>query len=177
MRHVRTAAKQHAWLVDCYRTRVDDDCGLRAREPPHGLGAAGSTAASIGVDFLQFCKLAVARGVVPPRAWDWHAFLLEGAAGMLPRAFSPEKSRPELRYGAIAGAPGELRRVVSVVYEEGNVCDQLRRVVRDSCWSEGCSEEGASLHMVTFDRNPAIFADVGGHQLWRTFLKRLEASL
>ena len=46
----------YAYLVDAYRTRVDDDRAQPATA--HGLGAIGYTPISVLADFLIFCKLA-----------------------------------------------------------------------------------------------------------------------
>ena len=82
-----------AWLVDVYRTRVDDDCaalrglsigearraaeleqaraaedkaaGLRRRRAVHGLGDPRASRLSVLSDFLVFCKLVAARRMVP----------------------------------------------------------------------------------------------------------------
>ena len=40
-------------------------------------------------------------------------------------------------------------------------------------WGVGEDEEGRPVHMLTFDRNPLIFADVGGHRLWKLLLDKL----
>ncbi|PNG99355.1 hypothetical protein TSOC_014870, partial [Tetrabaena socialis] len=57
-------AQAAEWFVDCYRMRVDDDyawggCNL------HGLYDMENGRDAIAPDFLVFCKLAVAHGVVP----------------------------------------------------------------------------------------------------------------
>jgi hypothetical protein len=85
-------SEQHEWLVDCYRIRVDDTM-------VYGGGCVGLYAEAekgrVLVDFLVFCKLALARGVVPP-AWDWPAFL-HVAADLISFAF--EKADAKEKWG------------------------------------------------------------------------------
>lgn len=137
------AALRHGWLIDVYRTRVDDDCreAIRAAAQGdhggsatrHGLGAARPSRLSVLSDFLHFCKLAVARGVVPAHrtdaedpdanggagggGWDW-ADTLGTAGGMLDKGFHPEKCGAEVRYGPRAAGTA-MRRLGSMMYDVG----------------------------------------------------------
>lgn len=99
------------------------------------------------------------------------------AGKALLKLFSPEKSRPQLRYGPEAGDALAFRRVTALVYGEapaGQVsAAQLRADVKGSCWEEKKDDDGNPAHMVTFDRNPAVFADVGGREVWKMLLKQL----
>ena len=50
----------------------------------------------------------------------------------------------------------------------------MRKEVEESCCSDGGPAEGGGRQeMLTFDRNPALFADVGGPHLWRELSVRL----
>lgn len=183
------AALRHAWLVDCYRTRVDDDCA--PGRTPHGLGALACSAASVLLDFLIFCRLAVSRGIIPANpgnavttsaTWNWEAFLAE-AARMLAKAFNPEKCHPEYRYGEEMGRGEPMRAIASLVYDPAPKneaprlpsADAVRRETIESCWRDGgLSDDGQrQQHMFTFDLNMAIFAHVGGPQVWRVLLAAL----
>ena len=120
------ASLRHGWLVDVYRTRVDDDARVAMGTHPeqrtvarlatrHGLGAARPSRLSVLSDFLLFCKLASARGVAPAGSWGWGA-TLEAAGWMLDKGFRPEQCGADLRYGPRA-AGGALRQLASRVYE------------------------------------------------------------
>ena len=197
------ATLRHAWLIDCYRTRVDDDCA--PGRTPHGLGAPACSAASVLLDFLIFCRLAVARGIIPPSPgaatttggappssvataptesppWNWQDFLAE-AARMLGKAFNPEKCHAEHRYGPEMGRGEPMRAIASLVYDPAPKTkgprlpssEAVRRETTESCWRDGgVSEDGRrQQHMFTFDLNIAIFARVGGPQAWRVLLAGL----
>ena len=101
---------------------------------------------------------------------------MDAASPALPRAFCPEKSRPELRYGEQAGQGEHFRGVGALVHDEAGeaACERMRKEVEESCCSDGGPAEGGGRQeLLTFDRNPAIFADVGGPHLWRELSIRL----
>lgn len=64
-----TGPKQHEWLIDCYRMRIDDDHRWGGGNV-HGLYAPDYTPDTILIDFFVFCQLAVTHKVVPT-GWDW----------------------------------------------------------------------------------------------------------
>ena len=180
---------RHGWLVDCYRTRVDDDCA--PGRTPHGIGAAACSSASLLLDFLIFCRLAVARGVVPrttriftphkpgeAQLWDWPAFLGD-AAQKLGMAFNPEKCHAEYRYGEVMGSGKRMRELAMLLYDRvppgEPSAEAVRRETMESCWRDGGrSEDGRThKHMFTFDLNQAVFVEVGGHQPWRLLMAAL----
>jgi hypothetical protein len=194
---------RHAYLIDTYRTRVDDDRTSKARDP-HGIGDPNCSAASVLVDFLVFCRLAVARGVAPsapaalaqPGLWDWSELLSPGcAATMLCKMFNPDVCQPHHRYGKEMGVGPPFRARAALVYEGTHGADEpappgpsaevMRRETMESCWRDGGvaeeeedEDEGLvrsrrQVHMVTFDRNAPMFADVGGVGAWRVLLAAL----
>ena len=182
---------RYAWLIDCYRTRVDDDCA--PGRTPHGLCAPSSSAASILLDFLIFSRLAVARGVIPSGAanglpaWDWGDFLGE-ASKMLCKAFNPEKCHAEYRYGEEMGRGERMRTLASLLYDNAPAggparepsTEAVRRETVESCWRDGGpSEEDPRCrrHMLTFDLNQSIFEKVGGTYPWRALLASLGQAL
>ena len=193
-----SAALRHSWLIDVYRTRVDDD---RQRDDgtPHGLADPNCSAASIVLDFLIFCRLAVARGVVPAAgshegativagaAWDWAVLVGEQAPPMLGKAFCPEVCFPERRYGETMGSAERIRAAGELIYRGGGGGDEVeerqlgvsaleeavRREAMDACWRDGGRDEqtGLARHMFTFDRSPGVFEAVGGVEAWRALLR------
>ena len=181
------AQTRYAWLVDVYRTRVDDDgpekCG---KSFVHGLMDDSCSAASVVLDFLVFCKLAVTNGVIASAEqwtwWRWAAFL-EEASLMLGKAFEPKKCNAELRYGAKMGDGERLREVGRLVYDDANADPALgasasytkaRAELHAACWQEGgVDKKGRKQHLFTFDRHPAAFIRVGGSFLWQAFLTKV----
>lgn len=188
------STKAYSWLVDAYRCRLDDDM---QRGRLRGLCEPGATAASIMLDFFVFCKLALANGVAPPEgfilgsqdadqfglgetegwAWSWDAFLRMARSSLL-KAFNPEKCRAELRYGDRAGKGAEFRRVAATVYADSRgpgEAEAARRTLRELVGfsDSGRDEEGKTQHQLTFDRNPAVFAEVGGREAWKELLRAI----
>ena len=106
---------------------------------------------------------------------------------MLGKAFNPEMCHPEYRYGEEMGRGELMRAVTSLVYDPAPKdeaprlpsADAVRRETIESCWRDGgLSEDGQrQQHMFTFDLNPAIFAHVGGPQVWRVLLAALGQAL
>ena len=97
---------RYAWIIDVYRTRVDDD-SKRGRDHKHGIQAVDLSPPALVLDFLTFCLLCVSRGVITSSAWpgwwQWEALLAQ-AATMIGKPFEPQICRAELRYGAERGA-------------------------------------------------------------------------
>lgn len=168
---------RHAWLIDCYRTRVDDDrAGGPSPRAPHGLGEQRPSRLSVLSDVLLFLKLAVARRVVPSGT-DWEG-LLSAAGEQLDKAFNADRCRATARYGE-AGTSGAFRRCAALVYEgEGGdgLAATLAGQIGTACWGDD-ERDGAGLvqHRFSFDREPAIFDNVGGVEAWRELNQRLKA--
>lgn len=129
-------------------------------------------------DFLLFCKLAVAHGVVP-RGWDWQRFL-RAAVGLLPYAF--EKSDAQEKWGgenvfSVMMGGRSLRYTGEVVYgtsimgaghvagvgkgDGGAAFEQLSQQV-----------EGQWRQLVEGDGQ--VFADVGGVAVWKQLHSALQ---
>jgi len=163
--------ERHAWLIDCYRTSVDD---AKRRGELRGLALPRATPFDLLLDFLAFCKLAVARGVLPSPWKEWQG-LLDTASVMLRKAFSPEHCNAHLRYGPHAGSGEALRRVAAAVYEDAAQVHRLERSLREVCCpdSRRDDEEGQTASRLTFLRAASIFADVGGPESWQTLLGKL----
>ena len=154
--------KQRAWLVDCYRLRVDDDYALGGQF--HGLYAE-ATPTGLVQDFLVFCKLAVARGVVP-RAWAWAPFLKVAAAELL---YSIEKSDAVDKWGMenvspVFAAMGgrSLRLTAEFVYGTPAPAGEA-----PSWRGAKGAEAAARTAEAQLLRKPALFEDVGGMAIWR----------
>eukprot|EP00884_Botryococcus_braunii_P016910 jgi/Botrbrau1/3902/Bobra.0183s0123.1 len=86
-------AEQREWLVDCYRMRVDDTMVWRGECV--GLYSGDGEKGTVLLDFLVFCRLAVAHDVVP-RNWDWPAFLTVAECLL---CFAFEKSDAKEKWG------------------------------------------------------------------------------
>jgi hypothetical protein len=129
-------------------------------------------------DFLLFCKLAVAHGVVP-QGWDWKRFL-RAAVGLLPYAF--EKSDAQEKWGgenvfSVMMGGRSLRYTGEVVYgtsvmgaaagggvakgDGGATFEQLSQQV-----------EGQWKQLVKGDGR--VFADVGGVAVWKQLHSALQ---
>jgi hypothetical protein len=182
-----------AWLVDVYRTSFNAEatCARPPERPRHCAGGARASRLSIISDFLLFCKLSVARGVVPAadaqaairplraRRWEWTA-LLQAAAGMLDKGFHPEKCGAVHRYGEDAGDGAEIRRLATVIYEAGvpggdSLADRMRDGIKLACWGDDeYDDEGNVRHRFSFDREPELFDDVGGVDLWKQLNEELK---
>jgi hypothetical protein len=182
-----SAGMRHSWLIDVYRTRVDDDM---KRSLPHGVVMQGASAESVTLDFLQFCRLAIAHGAVPKSsstskivaAWEWPAFLA-AAPAKLAKAFNPEHCRAEAYYGAEMGG-SEMRALAARVYadaadgeEAAELADSILRETEEACYRDGGqAADGRPLHVLTFE-DGRIFEDVGGVEPWRELLAALRQKL
>ena len=78
------------------------------------------------------------------------------------------------------GASEQIRAIARRVYDDArdesgrSLAKAVLRDVKESCWRDGgVTEDGRSRHLVTFDRNAAIFADVGGPRVWQVLLATL----
>lgn len=200
----RGAETRRLYLIDIYRTAVDDDFkATGTARGAHGIHAAGYSPVSLLMDFFIFCKLSRARGVLPQGCeWAWEPFLALAAPRLL-RSFSPEVSQPANLYGDEAGTAHALRALVRTVYDDddgssgGRVGVGAGRPSTD-LWLEwmqsvGYRDESGQdedetddaptasgrprprRHLLTFDRDPAVFANVGGVDAWRLFLNQLNA--
>ncbi|PRW32888.1 tRNA pseudouridine synthase [Chlorella sorokiniana] len=165
-------AKRYEWLVDCYRMRVDDEYAWQGEARGLYGAQAGGCKEDVVEDFLIFCKLAVANGVVPQQHWDWGKFL-RIAADLLPYAF--EKSDASDKWGGeniFAAAMGgrSLRATAEVVFGSG---------LSSHCGPSEAEQDliyriQDQLHELLAGQGegPAMFADVGGQAVWRKLLKR-----
>eukprot|EP00884_Botryococcus_braunii_P016908 jgi/Botrbrau1/3900/Bobra.0183s0121.1 len=158
-------AKQREWLVDCYRMRANDfktydvDCT--------GLYCSNRTAGSVLLDFLVFCRLALAHDVVP-EGWDWAAFL-QVAARLLRTPFgkqnAKEKWGAENVFDAMMGGRS-LRYTAEVVYGSG-IMDAGAKHPDEKAMEEelrGYDWEG----LVEAPAAATVFRSVGGVAPWRT---------
>ena len=170
---------RYAWVVDVYRTHVDDTAS-RGEAHAHGLRAPHSSAPSVMLDFLVFTQLAVTRGVLAPAHWPWWRWgeLLTAAGKMISKMFNPEHCRAELRYGPEFGQGARLRAVGKLVYDDkaapagAPTFELVQQQMRASCWQDGgVDDDGRHRHMLTFDRAPEVFGPVGGALPWRMMLR------
>lgn len=168
--------KQYEWFVDCYRMRVDDDYCWGGGHL-HGLyNVDGASAGSVVVDFLLFCKLAVARGAVPT-PWSWSK-CLDVAAKLLMYAF--EKSDAQEKWGSenfffTQTGGRSLRCAAQLVY--GESC-------QSGIFSDGPEDDLRSAMEVEIERKLGdsplpedfkgkVLADVGGDKIWRRLCQNL----
>lgn len=156
-------AQRRAWLVDCYRMRVDDEYAWAGGNLT-GLYDPEATAESIVKDFLVFAKLAAARRVVPP-GWSWPECLAE-AGKLLPYAFeksdAKEKWGGENVFSAMLGGrslrfTGETVYVNSVTNGGGASFNA----------APGAEAAANARPEALFDR-PTLLDDVGGAAAWRS---------
>ena len=119
--------------------------------------------------------------ILPLRArrWEWTG-LLQAAAGMLDKGFHPEKCGAVHRYGEDAGDGSEIRRLATVIYEAGvpggdSLADRMRDGIKLACWGDDeYDDEGNVRHRFSFDREPELFDDVGGVDLWKQLNEELK---
>ena len=90
-----TLPKQHEWLVDCYRLRVEE-CYVMTGDAFGLYGSGGHDAEFVVNDFLVFCKL-VRRKRAVPKDWGWAAFL-RTARGLLNYAFEKSDAQASSRH-------------------------------------------------------------------------------
>lgn len=160
--------KMYEWFVDCYRMRVDDDYAWGGGNC-HGIYNPERTKDDVIADLLIFAKLSMKNNVIP-QDWSWQSFF-DQALRLVPYAF--EKSDAKEKYGgenvfsAMTGGRS-LRLTGEAIYctsvtsqEESELYEQVYEKV-----------------MKAFDRNPfrneALFADVGGMQVWKKFKSDLK---
>ena len=178
---------RYAWLIDCYRTRVDDDCA--PGRTPRGLCTV-LLGDQHPAGLLDLSRLAVARGVirssaptVPAQDWD---FL--GEASKMLWSIQPRKVPCGYRYGEEMGRGERMRTLASLLYDNAPAggparepsTEAVRRETVESCWRDGGpSEEDPRCrrHMLTFDLNQSIFEKVGGTYPWRALLASLGQAL
>jgi len=155
--------KQREWLVDCYRMRLDDEYVWQGDIRAGSLYDPDHSPEEVVLDFLVFCRLAVAHGALP-EDWNWSAFLAV-AEGLIPYAF--EKSDAQEKYGSenvFSAAMGgrSLRYTGEIIYG-----------------SSGMQGRESELHQkiqgeVLYKRRTnSMVANVGGMKAW----DRLEAKL
>ena len=156
--------KHHRWLMDCYRARVLDDY-LRKR-PPRGALVPGAQPPHVWLDFLRFCKLAVARGVIPPDVWDWPAFLAHAGTVVYAPFFWATPTRKYPRGPASYALFGRRSRAATLaaIYDgpEGDRVEGFG-VVCSEAWSGFAATADAVDLEVPAD---SWFADVGGREIW-----------
>jgi len=149
---IHVGNRKHAFLIDCYRLRLDDDyvwggCNL------HGLYADGSPL-SITEDFIIFCTLAARAGMIP-LLWDWKLFLQEAVTKI---KFAYEKSDAQEDWGMLG--PMMLRTTADSVYGGGpdNADDAMIEKIQSDIDS----------HRET------IFREIGGMKNWNALVDELE---
>mmetsp|Transcript_23349 Transcript_23349/g.51845 ORF Transcript_23349/g.51845 Transcript_23349/m.51845 type:complete len:275 (+) Transcript_23349:13-837(+) len=172
------------WFVDCYRMRCDDDYALGGGNL-HGLYNYEASAGAIVFDFLQFCLLAVAAEVAA--GFDW-SLCIDTFGYLLGYAF--EKSDAQEKYGrenvflAMMGGRS-LRFTATQVYgcgpEYGSEPDEAsQQRIEEVLQQVGplCAPEAHNDNAVAaIDSHSTVFEKVGGSELWKAFLLRLEAEL
>lgn len=171
--------KQHEWLVDCYRMRLDDEYAYSGEL--RGLYNPDAEREDIVYDFALFCRLVKRRGVVPA-GWDWAKTLL-AAAKLLPYAL--EKSDAQTKWGGenvfsmIQGQPS-LRftaetiygtSVLNAMYAQDSVFQEERDNV-DSAFAR-VLERGGNLKGPALDK---LLADIGTTDAWNGLLRALHNS-
>lgn len=173
-----TIDETHEWFIDCYRMRIDDDATWGGGNL-HGLYDPDSTGASILLDFLIFCKLAMCNDAVPMH-WNWLS-CLEKCGNLLCFAF--EKSDAKEKYGRenvfLAAMGGRsLRFTASIIYgstiEEQNESDTHRYIstLLESFGKSEYDSQDESLKAVILG-NPQVFLNVGGTAVWLELLEDL----
>lgn len=158
-------SKRYGWLVDAYRMRVSDDY-QHGGGKQNGINDPAATSATVVEDFLLFCKMAVAHGVIPSKGWDWAA-LLAAAARQLPHAF--EKADAIKKYGGENYFQGSLGGGRSLRYT-------AERVIGHNLHGEGKLSEKMRLQKMQErvvgkwdrlrDASGDVFDDVGGPGPW-----------
>ncbi|KAI7839144.1 hypothetical protein COHA_007147 [Chlorella ohadii] len=183
--HGLSTEQRYEWLCDCYRMRVDDDYAWGGGNL-HGLYAPDASGDSVAEDFLVFCKMAVANGVVPP-GWDWARFL-QVSAGLLPYAFeksdAKEKWGGENVFAAMMGGRS-LRATAEVVL--GSSCmhgaepDTAALEVQERLFDQIDGRLGQLLGSGASAQQKQeaaeLLADVGGPAAWRTLLQAVRHSV
>ena len=171
---------RYEWFVDCYRLRLDDD--YLNDSYLHGFYAENSSASSIVLDFLVFCKLAVKQDVIPSYpVWSWEE-LARVATDMLKFAF--EKSDAREKYGGenvfsvlFAGMYGgrSLRHTSSLVYgvlhggenhEATLIIQEMEITAKSEVMRSGATDRDEKYDGIFFN-------DVGGSSMWHNLIEKL----
>jgi len=142
----------HRCFVDCYRLRLDDDCGgLEVNVPSRrGLYAPSAKRGIILEDWLVFCRLATFRCLLPAD-WSW-SVTLDLAAERLCVTLGGD----QLRFVAPRRLVW-LRKSAQVVYASDGEVDRIRQEVKHG--------------LQTVD--PHLFDETGGSGIWRQLLRKL----
>ena len=164
--------RAEAWLVDCDRMRVDDDCRWGGCNL-HGLysqcfdnDGQTSKAMAIVTDFLVFMKLAVVNKVIP-QGFNFQKCLRK-AAQLLNFAF--EKSDAKDKWGGenVFSTRPSLRRTAELVY--GSSCMvQSSYEANDAAAQQDAMEMAARRFLV----DKTVCQDVGGQVIWKNLLRNL----
>eukprot|EP00178_Gracilaria_changii_P003310 TRINITY_DN1487_c0_g1_i1.p2 TRINITY_DN1487_c0_g1~~TRINITY_DN1487_c0_g1_i1.p2 ORF type:complete len:588 (-),score=78.18 TRINITY_DN1487_c0_g1_i1:4154-5917(-) len=166
--------KQYEWLVDCYRMRLDDEYCWQGNKRHGSLYDPDHTSDTIVLDFLVFCKLAVARGALPD-VWEWRTFL-HVAVNHLHCAF--EKSDAQDKYGSenyfsafLSGR--SLRFTAKQIYGLDLMGpedeDEAYKETHDLVWTRCMGDDDR----MSFRRTRTVFANVGEQRVWQEFLQTM----
>ena len=173
-------AKQHEWLVDCYRMRLDDDyawggCNL------HGIYDPDATKLSVMCDFLEFLILATRKRVLTlPSLARWTA-LLSTAAQLVPYAF--EKDDAAKKWGSenvfnVVTGGRSLRYTGELVYGSsimaGSEQDPIHSEVHEAVTTALMDQDEDATP--AFEANRGLFESVGGVSAWMNFYQQLRLS-
>ena len=221
------AAQRYAFVLDAYRLRAYDDHAWAARTSPPAAacrdadadGAAGTDPArahsprglydprctNLGLvcEFLAFCRLLHARGLVPgdgagaagaaeaaepggeeagADAWSWDAFLA-AAADLLPTRLDAAGARA--RHGADGDGSEQLFELAAAAYggpPGGASPAPVRRLRGElracftyySCFdARGVLGGCGSIGTAVFENHGQLFAGVGGARAWKALFARV----
>lgn len=160
--------ERYEWLVDCYRMRVDDDYAL-GEGIQRGFYDPERTDLKIICDFLIFCKLAVARNMIPEDGWNWKDFIEKAKRSIF---ISFEKSKIKYECDNILDVlmgGRSLKYSAKVIY--GFSSNELNNKKEEIY--EKINEEVQSLKLKTIsdiNNYEDFFKNVGGVEIWAKFL-------
>lgn len=175
--------EQFSWIIDCFRLRLHDSLRLLSPDVYH------LEAEQIFSRILIFCKLAVARSVLPTIGWHWAAFLNavhEKAVLPLDKKVDIEEKYGSQNIFKVMVGSRSLSYTAEVIY--GFHLDSNAPIVPDIIYKRIESEvlHSEQLHWRNgrmgyltrcFDRSYIdFFQDVGGPHFWMRFLDSLETN-
>ena len=173
-------SKMYEWFVDCFRMRVDDSYAYSGEAM--GIYNPDATKDTVIGELLIFALMA-RRNNTLPADWDWSKFL-QAALPLLPYAF--EKSDAQEKYGSenvfstMTGgrslrATGEFVYGVGIMDQDATkyneVFDEVFQDGDDELEGEEDEDDDDFDDSFGFNcfRNSAVFAEVGGMEIWKQF--------
>ncbi|KAI0560490.1 Tetratricopeptide repeat containing protein [Gracilaria domingensis] len=171
--------ERYEWLADCYRMRVDDEYSYMDDVRSGSIYDPGHSADSIMVDFLIFCKLAVARDVLPSE-WDWSEFLNLAANNLkftFGKADAQEKYGVENFFNGFLESGRSLRFTAKEIY-----ISDFTKPDEDNEFYESMSQRVkaqfyGNSDVFVFNNAGTMFAEVGGRSVWNRFWRQIEQRL